>query len=924
VSVKDHNPALRGAIRTVMALLVIMLLAIIGFLLRQNYTAQSSLQQAILERYQHEAEKSAMGLGHFFSERRADLLDLAQAREVAIFFENKALGMSMAYGLRASLLAVRARIAQMVVGKQIQGQPVYDRIVFLQTDGSTLADSAYKRAPELSPIMGLTYLAPDNRQPTMVLGGLDAPSLQMHSLAYYFKGRYAGQILAWINCDLAYQHLESPSLASGSHEVGILCPNGLISFCMHDNRWQFAASDSLNSLPTGRFISLVDPEADAPGREYFLLRSPIDGTPLSLVSRLYKTAVFGEASLWYLPTALGVLSLIGLSGIGLIWRISTRNAALQVRLEEAACREKEVGEKNRSLRREVMHRRKIEMSLRKSEERLQLAIDGGDLGTWDWDVTTGAVAFNDRWTRMLGYRLEEIEPSVRAWKDLRHPEDAPRVKRVLEKHLSGDIDFYETEHRLRAKDGSWKWVLDKGRVIERDADGRPVRMVGTHLDIDERKQVLERLCASERKYRAIFESFQDIYYRLDDQGQILTISPSVETILGYSARKLVGRPATVIFSQTERYDALNALLMDAGRISDMECSLANRSGEVVPVSLSAHLVRDNENGHLEIEGVLRDITRRKQDEEALNRYRSQLEQMVEERTHKLQRTQKVLVNKAIEAGRVQLSAMILHNIGNALTPVGVYLGKLKRTDLMRLTGYLDKCYGELKNNGRSTSDRQQGGAAVFNYMGQVIGAVQENVRQRNDLVAKIDENFAYIADILTLQSAYAPTEQNVKERCDLNKIVADALQMQASALDKRCIQVVRQMANPLPALILDKNKMMQVIINVIKNAYESIDAVPNGGKSEGRLEIATFLDDGGIGLRIRDNGAGIAADRLDAIFQYGNSEKGSTGFGLPYCKMYVEANQGTLEITSGGPGQGATVEIRFPQNGCSTTGPSIN
>jgi PAS domain S-box-containing protein len=137
---------------------------------------------------------------------------------------------------------------------------------------------------------------------------------------------------------------------------------------------------------------------------------------------------------------------------------------------------------------DITERTRVEAAAKEHQERLALALQGADLGSWDWNVQTGEVSFNERWAEMLGYRLEEIEPSVGTWEALVHPDDMPRVREVLSAHLEGRVPFYETEHRLRHKSGSWVWVLDRGKVFERDATGRPMRAAGTHLDISERKR----------------------------------------------------------------------------------------------------------------------------------------------------------------------------------------------------------------------------------------------------------------------------------------------------------------------------------------------------------------------------------------------------------------------------------------------------
>jgi len=126
--------------------------------------------------------------------------------------------------------------------------------------------------------------------------------------------------------------------------------------------------------------------------------------------------------------------------------------------------------------------------LRESEEQLQLALRGADLGTWDWNVQTGAVVFNERWAEIVGASLDEIEPDIHTWETLIHPDDLPHVMEVLQAHLAGATAFYETEHRLGHKSGKWIWILDRGQVVEHAADGTPLRACGTHLDITERKQ----------------------------------------------------------------------------------------------------------------------------------------------------------------------------------------------------------------------------------------------------------------------------------------------------------------------------------------------------------------------------------------------------------------------------------------------------
>ena len=136
----------------------------------------------------------------------------------------------------------------------------------------------------------------------------------------------------------------------------------------------------------------------------------------------------------------------------------------------------------------MMRAKKIaDKQVEEYSDHLQLVLKGADLGSWDWNIMTGEVKFDNRWAEMLGYRLEELVGKLETWSQLVHPDDLSMVKQTLQDHLDGKTDFYETEHRAKAKDGSWVWILDRGRVLERDQKGNPLRALGTHLDINSRK-----------------------------------------------------------------------------------------------------------------------------------------------------------------------------------------------------------------------------------------------------------------------------------------------------------------------------------------------------------------------------------------------------------------------------------------------------
>ena len=129
-------------------------------------------------------------------------------------------------------------------------------------------------------------------------------------------------------------------------------------------------------------------------------------------------------------------------------------------------------------------------SLAAERERLASIIEGTRIGTWEWNVQTGAVIFNERWADICGYTLAELQPvSVQTWFALAHPEDIATSNAALERHFSGEADYYDVECRMRHKLGHWVWVHARGRLVSRSEDGKPLMMYGTHTDITERKRV---------------------------------------------------------------------------------------------------------------------------------------------------------------------------------------------------------------------------------------------------------------------------------------------------------------------------------------------------------------------------------------------------------------------------------------------------
>jgi len=175
-----------------------------------------------------------------------------------------------------------------------------------------------------------------------------------------------------------------------------------------------------------------------------------------------------------------------------------------------------------------LHKAKTEM--RESNERFRLAVDETGEGIWDWNMQTGEVHYDRNWKRFLGYGPETEDYTFADWEHNIHPDSIPVFENALQAYLEGHRKYFEYEYRIRTKSGEWKWVWSRGICIEYDRQQRPVRFIGTHRDMSDKKLSEEKLAEFERFQRSVLDNDLVWINALDEDGNITFWNKAAETI----------------------------------------------------------------------------------------------------------------------------------------------------------------------------------------------------------------------------------------------------------------------------------------------------------------------------------------------------------------------------------------------------------
>ena len=490
--------------------------------------------------------------------------------------------------------------------------------------------------------------------------------------------------------------------------------------------------------------------------------------------------------------------------------------------------------------------------LRISEERLRLALEAARIGTWNWKIETGFVSWSDEIEQMFGLKKGEFDGKYESYLSLIHPDDLPGLQNAIENSVSQESASYLVEHRLIWPNKETRWFEGRGKVY-RNAAGKPIRMVGTVVDITERKRAEEALRQAEEKYRHIVENAVDGIYQSSPAGQFLSVNTAMARIYGYSSpeemiNSIHSIPSQVYLDASNRAEFIR-VLEEEGSIYAFEARNYRKDGSMIWVSSNARTVKDTDGKILYYEGTVEDITDRKEAE-------AERERLLDE-----------LAAKNTELERFVYT--VSHDLKSPLVTIVGFLGYLE-DDIVR--GDIDSLRKDLK---------------------RIYGAAFKMQDLLKDL----------------LELSRIGRVMNQAEEISIDVLVREAIEVTEGRLQERGVQV--HIEPGLSKVYGDRKRLLEVLQNLIDNAAKYM-----GNQIDPLIEIGqTGFESGKPVFYVRDNGIGIAPEYHEQIFGLFNKLDPAvegTGVGLALVKRIVEFHGGRIWAESEA-GNGATFYFTLPQ-----------
>ena len=494
--------------------------------------------------------------------------------------------------------------------------------------------------------------------------------------------------------------------------------------------------------------------------------------------------------------------------------------------------------------------------LKDSENRLHQALDQANLGSWDCDILTGEVINNDRYSLMLGYSPGEMNFSMSGWLSLIHPADRQRLESYMDEFLKGKSGQFESEYRMKNRDGKWVSIHSRGGVTERDQSGKPIRIAGIHQDVTRRKHSEYMARKAVEDWENTFDALPELIAILDSEGTIVRVNKAQSTALGLTREECKGKNLHSLMYPDDETHLSRIPDLLAGKIKDthlQELHIQEFDGDF---EVSMATSEDPEDGSIRIIHVARNITSRK----AAEKKQKEMEERV-------QHTQK-LESLGVLAGG------IAHDFNNIL---------------MAIRGYTDLAVSCVEEEDQ-----------VFVYLNEI----NKSVRTASELSGQM--------------LAYSGRGNFVIETVGINDII-DKLKPMSQVSVSRKAELQFHLDGKLPCVRVDSTQMEQVILNLLTNASEAIGSssgvitVTTGqekrfppGVQDRQEEIVYVF------IQVEDTGTGMSDEVLQKLFEpFFTTRFTGRGLGMAVVQGIVEGHNGFIEVNSK-LGSGSSLKVFIP------------
>lgn len=545
-------------------------------------------------------------------------------------------------------------------------------------------------------------------------------------------------------------------------------------------------------------------------------------------------------------------------------------------------------------------------------------------GAWEYFPATGIMDCNDIYFSLLGRNIDDYKLNLNeAWTDLLHPEDRPEAMRMFSEYLENPKGMFECEFRMLHTDGRWIWIYSRGGLLKADDNKGIVSIIGTHVDITEQKRTQEEIQRERILLRTLIDNLPDTIYVKDAEGRkIIANRADVAAIGAKCEADVIGKTDLELFPNSiglRAYKDDMEVLRTGEPLLNREEFLYNDKGEKFWLSTSKVPVYDEHGRINRILGLGHNITERKRAEEALNKLNRELAAQSEELktlNSQLLLQQEQELEKAIAQGKFEIASEVLHDIGNALVGFGSYLTRINRVaesnnfeSVRNLSTFLKTQQTAIGN--AIGADKA---AALVSITEGIANSQGDNQKEIRTAIAELLNIVSHIQEILNIQRQSVRNHNGAHERkpVNLGSIIDDCRSMLFASFDKKDVKFNVNVKPGNYIIKGDHTKLMQVMLNVIKNSLEAIDM-----ESENKF-ISVSMESTGehILLKIADNGQGFDKKTSEHFFERGfTTKKKGTGLGLYNCRSIVESHAGTFDISSDGPGLGAVTIIKFALKG---------